>query len=206
MIICPWCGTNYPVFRSNCENCGGSIQMAEGSAGSPGSTGNIPAPPPAPRSISQSYVWRLLSTDGWSIAAFVFGLLGAVFILVGAGLTIGILTAFVGLPFLVLGLALLGIGAGALIWRYQEMQKVVNVLRVGEAASGKIVGVQENYSVRINGRHPWVIRYQFQVNGQNYEGKVSTLNPLGEQYQAGNAVWILYLPTAPQWNSIYPHP
>ena len=206
MIICPWCGTNYPVFQSNCKNCGGLLRAVEVTAGSSVSTENTPAPPPAPRAISKSYVWRLLSTDGWAIAAFVFGLLGGIFSLVGVGLTIGIITAFVGVPFLLLGLAFLGIGGGVLNWRYKETQKVVNVLRVGEATSGKIVEVQENYSVRINGRYPWVIRYQFQVNGQNYEGKVSTLNPVGEKLQAGKVVCILYLQTAPQWNSIYPHP
>jgi hypothetical protein len=163
-------------------------------------------PPPAPRPISTSYVWRLLSTDGWAIAALVFGLLGGIFSLVGAGLTIVIITAFVGIPFLLLGLVFLAIGGGVLNWRYQETQKVVNVLRAGEATSGKIVGIQQNYSVRINGRYPWVIRYQFQANGQNYEGKVSTLNPVGENLQAGKTVCILYLPTAPQWSSIYPHP
>ena len=163
-------------------------------------------PPPAPRSISKNYVWRLLSTDGWSIAAFVFGLLGSIFTLVGAGLTIGVITAFVGIPFLLLGLAFLGIGGGVLNWRYKETQKVVNVLRVGEATRGQIIEIQENYSVRINGRYPWVIRYQFQAGGQAYQGSVTTLNQPGQQLQAGKAVSILYLPMAPKWSSIYPHP
>jgi hypothetical protein len=51
-----------------------------------------------------------------------------------------------------------------------------------------------------------VIRYQFQVNGQNYEGKVRTLNPAGGHLQSGHMVWVLYLPDTPQRNSMYPHP
>ena len=90
--------------------------------------------------------------------------------------------------------------------RYQQAQKVVDVLRIGEATHGQIVEVQEDYSVLINGRHPWSIRYQFQVNGQGHEGKVTTLNPVGDKLQEGKLVCILYLPTTPQWNSIYPHP
>ena len=124
----------------------------------------------------------------------------------GAGLTIGIITAFVGIPFLLLGLAFLGAGVWVFIWRYQEMQKVVNVLREGVATSGQIVEVEENYSVAINGRHPWLIRYEFQANGQSQEGKVTTLNQPGQQLQAGKGVRVLYLPTDPKWNSIYPHP
>jgi hypothetical protein len=206
MIICPWCGTEYLTFQSNCKNCGGLLQAVEGTIGLSDPTENIPTPPSAPRPISERYVWRLLSTDGWSIAAFVFGLLGVVFSLVGAGLTSGIITAFVGKPFLLLGVAFLGISGWVFIWRYQEAQKVVNVLREGEATRGKIVEVQENYYTRINGRYPWVIRYQFQANGQSYEGKVTTLNQPGQQLQTGKAVYVLYLPTAPKWNSIYPHP
>ena len=80
----------------------------------------LPTPPPAPRPIPNRYAWRLLSTDGWAIAALVFCLLGVIFSLVGGGLTLAILTAFVGIPFLLLGIAFLGAGAGIFLWRYQN--------------------------------------------------------------------------------------
>ena len=25
MVICPWCGTNYTTFQSNCSRCGGPL-------------------------------------------------------------------------------------------------------------------------------------------------------------------------------------
>ena len=206
MIICPWCGTAYLTFQSNCGNCGGPLLAVDAKNDSQNTGGEVPIPPPSPRPIPGRYAWRLLFTDGWSVAAFVFCLLGLIFSLVGAGLTLGILTAFVGLPFLVLGLAFLGTGGGVLLWRYQYSVRVVNVLKQGQATRGEIVEIQENYAVRINGRHPWVIRYQFQANGQGYRGQVTTLNQPGEPLHAGRAVCILYLPTAPKWNSIYPHP
>jgi len=163
-------------------------------------------PPPAPRPISDRYVWRLLASDGWSIASFVFGLIGVIFSLVGTGLTIAVPTGFVGLPLLFLGLAFLGAGGGVFIWRYQVMQKVVNVLQERETAHGQIVEVLENVSVRVNGRPPWIIQYRFQANGQDQKGWVTTLNQPGPQGQAGKTVCVLYLPTSPKWNSIYPHP
>jgi hypothetical protein len=207
MVTCPWCGTNYLVFQPNCNKCGGPLQMfAETFAASSSPTEDVPAPPSAPRPISDKYVWRLLFSDGWAIAALVFVLLGVIFSFTGAGLVIGIITAFVGLPMLLLGLVFLVIAGTVLYWRYNEMQKIVNVLKVGEATRGQVVEAQENYSVEINGRNPWVIRYQFQVNGQDFTGNVSTLNPVGDKLQAGKTVWVLYLPTAPQLNSIYPHP
>ena len=203
MVTCPWCGTSYLAFQSNCKNCGGPLP---GSSGDKTSGEALATPPLAPRSISERYVWRLLYADGWWIAGLVLGILGAVFGLVGAGLTIGAVTAFVGIPFLSVGLPLFGIGGLAFIWRYQKARKVVNVLREGDATRGQIDDTQQKYSVRVNGRHPWVIRYQFRANGQEYTGAVSTLNQPGEQLQAGKPVYVLYLPAAPQWSSVYPHP
>jgi hypothetical protein len=206
MIICPWCGTNYLAFQTNCTNCGGPLQAAaqENRSSAPGE--DVVTPPLAPRPISPRYVWRLLSSDGWAIASGVFVLLGIIFGLVGAALTVAIVTAIVGIPFLLLGILFLGAGVSLLIWRYQTAQKIVGVLRDGAVARGQIVDVQQNYSVRINGRNPWVIRYQFQADGAAQEGKVTTLNSPGQQFQSGKPVSILYLPGAPKWNSIYPHP
>ncbi len=206
MITCPWCGTNYVSFQSNCSNCGGPLPVIKNDPRAFSPDEHLVPPPPAPRPISNSYTWKLLSTDGWSIASLVFVILGSVFSLVGAGLTIAIITAFVGIPFLLLGLLFLLPGAWVLRGRYNEMQKVVEVLRNGQAVIGVIAETSENLSVTINGRNPWIIRYQFQAEGQNLEGKVSTLNQPGPNLQTGKNVQVLYLPGAPKWNSIYPHP
>ena len=29
MVVCPWCGTNYAAFQSNCSKCGGPIQAVQ---------------------------------------------------------------------------------------------------------------------------------------------------------------------------------
>jgi len=205
MIICPWCGTNYLTFQSNCDKCGGPLQLADEKIVSSDSDEILQTPPLPPRPISDRYVWRLFFSDGWWIVTLVFGILGVVFFPVGAGLTLGVITAFVGIPFLFLGIGFLIAGGWVAVWRYQIAQKVVNVLRVGEAVRGQITEVQQDYSVSVNGRNPWVIRYQFQANGQNVEGKVTTFNPLGQHFQAGEAVSVLYLPADPKWSSIYPH-
>jgi len=76
----------------------------------------------------------------------------------------------------------------------------------GKRTRGQIADTRQDYSVTVNGRSPWVIRYQFQANGQAVEGKVTTFNALGDNLQAGKAVSVLYLPADPQWSSIYPHP
>jgi hypothetical protein len=210
-ITCPWCGTNYAAFQTNCRNCGGPLPAPDGGRqpAAPSIAGweaELAVPPPAPRPIADSYAWRLLWTDGWAIAAGVFTLLGAVFTLVGSALTLGIITAFVGLPFLGLGVLFLALGGYGLNWRYRAAQQTVNVLRHGEAARGEITGVEENYSVRVNGRHPWIITYRFQALGREHTGQVSTLNPPGSQLRPGQPACVLYLPNTPEHNALYPHP
>ncbi len=206
MITCPWCGTSYKLFQSNCTNCGGPIPEPAMVEIQQAPAGEIPMPPPPPRPITDSYAWKLLLSDGWSITSMIFGFIGLIFGFVGLIMTVFIITAFVGIPFALLGLIFLFGGGGVLFWRYRETQKVVNVLRVGEAARGQMVDVQENYNVEVNGRHPWQLSYEFELNGGLYSGKLTTFNRPGANLQPGAAVCVLYLPGDPTVNSIYPRP
>lgn len=204
MIVCPWCGTCYKEFQPSCQRCGGPLLPPE-----PEPVVNAPKarpapPPPVPRPISASYVQRLMLADGWSIASGVFGLVGGIFAVVGLVMTLVIVTAFIGIPFLLLGVALLGAGGAGLIWRYQQAQRILEILRNGVPADGEISSVEENLNVEINQRHPWVIAYRFRVGGREYEGKVSTLNR--PRLQPGEPAWVLYLPQEPKYNALYPHP
>jgi len=205
MITCPWCGTNYIAFQPNCKNCGGLLEpVAEGSPAAVEEP--IPTPPPPPRAIADSYAWKLVLADGWGVVGGVFVLLGVIFCGVGVPLTIGLVTAFVGIPFFGLGALFLGGGVAGLVWRYQEALKVVNVLRRGEATQGQIIGLHENLNVSVNEQHPWTIAYQYSVGGQVYQGKVTTLQTPGPQLQPGKAACVLYLPEAPASSALYPHP
>jgi len=107
---------------------------------------------------------------------------------------------------LFLGLIFLASGAGLLIWRYQVNQKQVQVLKYGEPNLGLVNNLQENFSIQINGRHPWAIGYQYQANGQTLEGQVTTLNQPGPQLQPGKEVYVLFMRNDPTVSSLYPHP
>ncbi len=205
MVICPWCGTNYAAFQSSCSRCGGPIKAPAGLQAVPPEN-EVTFPPPPPREISDNYRWKLMLADAWSLGASIFALLGAIFTFLGFGLTVGIITAFVGLPFLILGLVFLGGGGYVLYWRYRETMKSVNILRNGQAVRGEISEAHTNYSVTVNGRNPLTIEYRFQADGREYQNSLTTLNPLDLQYQAGKPVCVLYLAEAPQYSSLYPHP
>jgi len=163
-------------------------------------------PPPAPRPIADNYAWKLIFSDGWAITSLIFLFIGGIFTLVGGGLTLGIVTAFVGIPFLLLGIGFLVAGVIILRQRLQKAQATVNVLREGQDVLGQVTSVDMNYSVRVNGRHPWTIRYSFQAAGKNYEGQVTTLNEPNSSLKRGTDAYILYLSETPENNALYPHP
>jgi len=206
MVTCPWCGTNYQTFQSNCDRCGGPLSIPTEASAAPSSAGSLPTPPPAPRPVADSYAWKLVWSDGWGVLGFIFSLLGAIFTVVGLVLTLVIITAFVGIPFVGLGLIFLIPGGILLSARYQRALRTVGVLRVGDAATGQITHVEQNLAVRVNNQHPWKIAYQFKVHDLPYDGQVTTLNTPGPALQPGQAARVLYLPQAPQYNSLYPHP
>ncbi len=138
------------------------------------------APPPAPLPVAYSYAWRLMLADGWGVVGLVFLLLGSIFTLVGGALTLGIITAVVGLPFLGLGLAFLAAGGALASSRLTAARQTVRVLREGQATNGTIARVEQNLNVRVNGRNPWTITYEYRINDLPYEGRVTTLNPPGD--------------------------
>jgi len=204
-IICPWCGINHLEFQSNCKNCGGPLPALSVVAATDARR-KLLMPPEPPRDMSSSFAWRWLLTDGWTIAAFVFVIVGGSFSISGVGLTAGIITAFVGIPFLLFGLAMLFGGVGVLAWRYDQAQKTLNVLRHGLATRGEITSLEPNYNVRINGRTPWNIGYKFTLDENDYEGKVTTLKNPNADLTPGNPAVVLYLQDAPEYNGLYPHP
>jgi hypothetical protein len=163
-------------------------------------------PPPPPRPIADSFVWKLLSADGWFIAGAILTLMGGIFCFVGLALTLALVTFFIGIPFLLMGLGLLVGGLAAVSWRYRWAGAIVRVLQVGQAARGEIVSVEQNLNVRVNGRNPWELVYHFTADGQSFEGKVATLNSPSASLQPGRPVAVLYLPENPAQNAIYPHP
>jgi hypothetical protein len=205
MITCPWCGTNYTSFQPNCDNCGGSLPLPPETAPK-SSAGRLVAPAPPPRDVPRQALWHIMSSDGWAVSASIFALLGLIFAVVGVPLTISLVAAFVGLPFLGLGLVFLGGGIAILVWRYRMAQDTVEVLRQGEAVLGEVVSVIQHYNVRVNGRSPWTVKYDYEVDGRLYGGKVTTLSMPDLSQEPGSPVYVLFMPDEPGQSIIYPSP
>ena len=208
MITCPWCGTSYKSFQSNCGHCGGPL---------PGPTADRPAsatrelsiPPPAPRTVPPRYTWTLWLTSGWAITGAILALLGLIFTLLGTILVLSLVWLFgvgllIGLPFMAVGVLLLAAGLPLLVWRYGAIQRTMDVLRLGEATLGEVVSVDQNYLVRVNRRHPWVITYRFQTGGREYVSEFTSFSQAIAEVNAGQSIYVLYLPQNPEESLIFP--
>jgi hypothetical protein len=201
MITCPWCGTTYPTFQSICSQCGGALPAP---AGNENAAGTIPPEPlPSPRNVPPRYITRLLSTDGWAITAGVLTLLGLIFTPLGLLLILFLITAPVGLPFMAIGLLFLAVGLPIILWRYRRARQQADIFRLGQPTLGRVVEVYQNLHVRINRRHPWIITYQFQATGRDYQGQMSILQLPLPGLQPGQSVRILYMEDDPQQNILY---
>jgi hypothetical protein len=156
--------------------------------------------------VPRQTIWRILLTDGWIITALIFSLLGAIFFPLGVALTIAVVTAFVGVPFAVIGLLFLIAAVPILVWRHRAASQTLDVLQEGEATLGEVVAVLQNYQIRINGRHPWTVIYRYDVGGEEFRGKVTTLSKPDLSQQPGKPVYVLHRQQDPGQSTIYPNP
>jgi len=205
MITCPWCGTNYTSFKPNCDNCGGSLPLPPETAPTPPSSA-LSVPPPAPRNVPRQAFRNILFSDGLAVSALVFTLLGFVFTAGGLYLTTSEVAAPDAPCFVGMGLLFLCSGIVVLVWKYRVCARTVEVLREGEATVGEILSVIQNFGVRVNGRYPWTVKYRYEVDGDPYSGKVTTLSKPDLSQQRGSPVYVLFMRDDPTRSTIYPSP
>lgn len=198
VIECTWCGSAYEKHQLRCDNCGGPLPPLPGaSAGEP--------PPPAPRTVPAPFERRIRYTSNASFMA------GA--ILAGVGVIQGI--AFTGIgaairlkPFLYIGpgiFVLLG-GLGLLFLRHarRKAEGTLRAFREGTAVVGEIAEVYSDTSIKVNGRSPWAIVYNFAAGGRTVEGKAQSWDASAQDRRRGQPVHVLYVAADPAQNTLWP--
>jgi hypothetical protein len=97
-----------------------------------------------------------------------------------------------------------GLGLSFLIVVLRRRHSRVSIFTLGEATPGTLVFKGINPRIRINGRHPEMLRWKFSVAGAPHEGSISSMDP---QDFAGLAVQgqviVLYDPSNPANNVPY---
>ncbi|MEM6986553.1 MAG: DUF3592 domain-containing protein [Pseudomonadota bacterium] len=181
-IMCGWCETKYPptYTESNCSNCGGPLPLPPG-------PDRGPVPPAPPRHIPPSFS-RKLRLGFVFVFGLVFVALGVVLAPQSSGFT------------LVFSLA------GALLLRsnWRKASNRINALKDGIAAEGEILSVGFDESVKVNGKHPYLVRYRWDHEGRFREGQKSTWDEAAMDHYRGEPIWVVYTPDDTRRSAIWP--
>jgi hypothetical protein len=86
------------------------------------------------------------------------------------------------------------IGVAMIVMGFVRAFKRFDVLVHGTAVEGVIIAAGENRGETVNGKHPYYIKYQYDVNGKTCSGFMNCWDESSMNYQAGHAIWVVYLP------------
>ena len=199
-VSCPWCARYFSQRpeHGHCDNCGGALAAPTGAE-------RGLAPPDAPRVLPAAYRRSVMfSRNVFSILGVVFLAVGTPFLLVAVVLLLAggdhVLALILGL----MGLIFPGIGAPMLMVGLRRGRRQIAALELGTPAEGELVSVAQNRSETINGRHPWVIEYQFTANGAAVRGTVQCWSLVDGERRPGDPVWVVYLVADPQMSTLWP--
>jgi hypothetical protein len=158
---------------------------------------------------------REFLTSASGILALVFTILGVVFF--GAG---AVMVAFgsvsqvadapfavsgtlwgIGVPFLIIG-GIVGTVGIVIGMRRMRLLRLREQLRAhGHSVDATIVHVSQEFRVRVNRRHPWLIQYQYEVGGVAYRGSETMMESPAE-YVVGATVVVRYDPSDPAQSTL----
>ncbi|MFN8283905.1 MAG: DUF3592 domain-containing protein [Chitinophagales bacterium] len=183
-VTCPWCKSYYSSYplSPNCVNCGGPLPKAIGA-----DKGEKPEEPP--RVLPKKFVHQVMY---WRNT---HSLIGIVFI------AIGIPTTFA------MGFGLIFLAVGIFLYRYGRKvgQEKIQALSNGVAVDGTITEIYQDTSQSINGRHPYIIKYQFTTReGAQQADSVTSWDDNSTLRNHGDGIWIVYIPENPTISSPWP--
>lgn len=98
----------------------------------------------------------------------------------------------------------LAIGLGLLIVPLRGRAKRRELVQQGSIAVATIVDTGYNRKVKINGRNPYKIAFDFEVDGRSYSGKRSTMNKAVTRHSTNDRIWVIYNPEDPSNNMEWP--
>jgi hypothetical protein len=144
---------------------------------------------------------REFMSTATGIVGLILSILGAVFLTVGAALTAALWPFPIGIVFLVVGSVIATPGFVLVSLRLAAMRRRESLLRNGLESRGVIIGLAQNMGVRVNGQSPWGVRYRYEVDGQEHEGRESMMD-LPDGYRQGATVAIVYDPNRAELSAL----
>lgn len=83
----------------------------------------------------------------------------------------------------------------------EELEPLMN----GAVTQGTITNISQDFSIKINGKSPYLVEFIFDFQGAKIAGDVGNLfdsNVLMKN--PGDKVWVVFLPDKPEQSSIWP--
>lgn len=174
-VECGWCAaSNRRDQVDHCTRCGGPLPALPG--GHPG-----PRPPQTPRGLPVGYRARVLY---WKNVLVLIGIVFSVFF------CWTLIFPAIGIPMWVIG-------------RRNARRKLM-ALGFGVSTRGRVTGISKDLTQSINGRHPWLIAYDFDTETGVRRGEVAAWDASSAQRSPGDVLWVVYVPGAPEENAIWP--
>jgi hypothetical protein len=96
------------------------------------------------------------------------------------------------------------IGAAMLGWAIRSNRREIRAFREGVPTKGLVIKRGEDTTTEINGKHPFEVHWEFQVDGTTYKGKLSNMNrAILQQALPEEEVLVLYDPKNPAVNTVW---
>jgi len=96
------------------------------------------------------------------------------------------------------------LGATLLAVAIRSRRRAVRAFTFGMPVVARVVQAGLDGSVQINGRHPFQVVWQFQIEGETYEGKVSTMDSfLIEPIAQASEIIVLHDRDDPRVNTVF---
>ena len=97
-----------------------------------------------------------------------------------------------------------GIGATILFFTIRAHRRAVRAFRFGIPVLAEVAARGKVHNVKINGQHPFHVRWKFQVNGRFYYGSLTSMSSLEiEDLMSQDRLPVLYDPDNPGVNCVY---
>ena len=96
------------------------------------------------------------------------------------------------------------LGATIMGFTIRSNRREIRAFRHGRPVLAKVTSRGQNTRVSVNGRHPFEIAWEFQVDGEIYSGSLSSMSMLAmEDLMAKHQLPVLYDPANPRINTVY---
>jgi len=158
-------------------------------------------PPPTPRSVD---VKIGDVGGGWGLigGGILFSAVALLFMSIGIGIMIS--GDLGGLWFALFPVIHLAAGVWMISSVLKQRAKRIRLYRDGQAIVARVQGAGPDRTSSVDRENPFELVWRFELDGNDYHDKMSSLRSALSTHQVGDPVWVVYNPEDPEESAIWP--